>query len=160
MKKHVCVCQQFAFFVSMVASMICFSSRLVAAETIVDNLRGFTLKLPDGFAPAPQFVGVRPNIIHAFAVGDPNDASQIKLFIEKMNGTIGRERLKPEQLPPGFRGRLFTMRWHGFDIDAFEVPEQVGDIGFISYNVQVPLRLSPTTSLLRPTVSSFLHSWA
>ncbi len=62
------------------------------------------------------------------------------LFIEKLGGTIGRERLKQEQLPPGFQGRLFTTKWQQFEVDGFEIPEQIGDVQAITYNVQIPLK--------------------
>lgn len=127
--------------------------RSTAAETIVDNERGFTLRLPDGFQPYPDLVGATPNIIHAFVSGDPSDSElDIILFVEKMAGVIGRERLKPGDLPPGFHGRLFTAVWQGFEVDGFEVPEQLGEISTITYNVQIPLqRAAIQVKLFGPT---------
>ena len=112
-----------------------------AGETIVDEARGFTLTLPDGFVADPDLVGVAPGIVHAFVLGDPTDDDlDIILFIEKLRGTIGRERLKQEDMPPSFQGRLFTAQWQGFTVDAFEIPEQLGDIQTITYNLQIPLK--------------------
>lgn len=117
------------------------ASRLCAGETIVDPERRFTLTLPNGFSAYPGVVGTAPNIVHAFVLGDPNDdAIDIFLFIEKMRGTIGREHVKPEDLPPSFQGRSFVTSWQGFQIDGFEVPEQAGEIETVTYNVQIPLR--------------------
>jgi hypothetical protein len=134
MKSHRTVTMS-ATFVLLLAS---FAS---AGETIVDDARGFTLTLPDGFVPNPAIVGAAPEIIHGFVLGDPTDDElDIVLFIEKMRGTIGRERLKSEDMPPGFQGRLFTTQWHGFELDAFAVPEQLGEIKTITYNIQIPLK--------------------
>lgn len=119
------------------------SSHVSAGDTVVDEALGFTLRLPDGFVANPDLVGAAPNIVHCFVLGDPTDDKQdIFLFIEDMRGVIGRERLKPEELPPGFQGRLFTTQWQGFDVDAFAVPEQVDEVKFINYNVQIPLKRS------------------
>ena len=128
-----------AFTISAV--LLLLTSVAYAGETVVDDARGFTLTLPDGFEQNSELAGAAPDIIHAFVLGDPTDDElDIILFIEKMQGTIGRERLKPEDMPPGFQGRLFTTTWQGFDVDAFAVPEQLGEIETITYNVQIPLK--------------------
>jgi len=91
--------------------------------------------------PNPDLLGAAPGIVHGFMLGDPTDDElDIILLIEKMSGTMGPELLKPEDMPPGFQGRLFTTQWQGFDIDAFAVPEEVGEIKTITYNAQVPLK--------------------
>jgi hypothetical protein len=127
--------------IAVIANVLLLASRLSAGETIVDDARGFTLALPDGFVANPDIVGARPDIVHGFVLGDPTDEDlDIILFIQKMRGTIGRERLRAEDLPSGFQGRLFTTQWQGFEVDAFEVPEQIGEIQTITYNVQIPLK--------------------
>ncbi len=126
---------------AVVAIVLMLTSHLTAGETIVDETRGFTLTLPDGFVANPDLVGATPDIVHGFVLGDPTDEDlDIILFIEKMRGTIGRERLKPEHMPPNFQGRLFTTQWQEFEVDGFEVPEQLGEIETITYNVQIPLK--------------------
>jgi hypothetical protein len=112
-----------------------------AAETVIDKAHGFSLTLPEGFVANDELRVAAPNIIHAFVMGDPNDdAMDVVLFIEKMKGTIGPQRLKQEDLPPGFQGWLATAKWQGFEVDAFEVPERVGEIDTVTYNVQIPLK--------------------
>lgn len=118
------------------------SSHGVAGETIVDNTLGFTLTLPDDFEPNDDLAAVAPNAIHAFVLGDPSDDQvDVMLFIENLRGVIGRERLA-EKLPPGFQGRLFVTHWRGFEVEAFEIPEQVDGVEFVTYNVQIPLKRS------------------
>lgn len=111
-----------------------------AGETVRDEARGFTLSLPDGFRPNAALSQV-PKVTHGFVYGDPDDTEpDIMLVIEEMRGTIGRERIKASDLPPGFDGRHFVTRWQGFDVDAFEVREAAGDVRYLTFNVQVPLR--------------------
>jgi hypothetical protein len=125
----------------MSVTFLLLTSLVGAGETVVDDVHGFTLTLPDGFVPNPELVRAAPDIIHGFILGDPTDDElDIVLIIENMRGTIGRERLKPEDMPPGFQGRLSTTQWQGFEVDAFTVPEQVGEIETITFNVQIPLK--------------------
>lgn len=125
----------------IVAAIIMLTHQLSAGETIVDEARRFAMMLPDGFVANPDLVGAGPDIVHGFVLGDPTDEDlDIMLFIEKMGGTIGRERLKPEHMPLGFQGRLFTTQWREFEVDGVEVPEQLGEIKTITYSVQIPLK--------------------
>ncbi len=138
MNSRFTTCRALTVFAAIV---VLLSPHLGRGETVVDDARGFTLTLPEGFVRDPYLVRAAPAIVHGFILGDPNDDQlDIILFIEQMRGTIGRERLKPEGLPPGFQGRMFTTRWQGFDVDAFELPEQLGEIKTITYNVQIPLK--------------------
>jgi len=127
--------------IAAVAVALMLTSHANAGETLVDETRGFTLVLPDGFVANPDLVGASPDIVHGFVLGDPTDEDlDIILLIEKMRGTIGRQRLKPEDMPSDFQRRLFTTKWQEFEVDAFEVPEQLGEIQTITYNVQIPLK--------------------
>lgn len=111
------------------------------AETVVDQSHGFTLTVPDGFVRSPDLVDAVPEIIHAYVLADgESDELRILLMIEDLGGTIGRERLKVADMPPGFSGKLFTTTWNGYEVDGIEVPEQAGDISAITYNVQIPLK--------------------
>ncbi|QDT51310.1 hypothetical protein Pan258_53990 [Symmachiella dynata] len=124
-----------------VVMLLHVSMQLQAKEVVVDQDRGFALTLPDGFVVSPEIVNTNPRIIHSFVLGDPNDdVLDIFLLIENMGATIGREPLKPENMPPGFQGRLFSMTWQGYKVDAFEVPERLGEISVMTYNVQIPLK--------------------
>ena len=123
------------------AAILLLASHVCAGETAADNTRGFTLTLPDGFVANSELIGAAPEAVDGFVLGDPTDNElDIVLFIERMRGTIGRKRLTPDDFPPGFQGRVFTTRWQGFDIDGIAVPEQVGQIKTITYNVQIPLQ--------------------
>lgn len=125
----------------IVAIMVLPPSHLTAASIITDDDCGFTLTLPDGFVPKPELVVDQPDIVHGFVLVDPtNDEVGIILLIEKLHGTIARERLDPEDMPLELRAGIFTTQWQDFDIDVVTVPEQLGELKIITYNVQIPLR--------------------
>ena len=111
------------------------------ADTVTDPTLGFTLKLSSDFIPRSDLVGATPDIVHAFQYGDATDEGiAVLLLVEKLGGVIGRERLKTQDMPPGFTGKLFVTTWQGFEIDGFEVPETVNGLDVITYHVQIPLR--------------------
>lgn len=121
--------------------LIVVSSTTALAETINDTSLNFTLKLPPGFAAHQAFIDLTPDLAHAFVYGDPEDDQlDIVLFIRPMKGAIGRTPLDPSGLPPGSSVRLFSTRWGEFEVDAFEVPELIDGVEFITFNVQIPLR--------------------
>jgi hypothetical protein len=114
-----------------------------AAESINDPKLGFTLTLPDGFVPAaPEIRQRNPKIAHAYTFGEPDENGVIiTLMIEPMGGTIGRERLKPKDIPANIHGEIGApVRWNGFDLDQFIVYERLREQQYLTYNVQVPLK--------------------
>lgn len=111
------------------------------ADTVSDPKLGFTLKLSSEFTRRPDLVGATPDIVHAFEFGEAAEGEiAVLLLIAKLGGVIGRERLKKQDMPPGFKGELFVTTWQGFEIDGFEVPETANGIDAITYNVQIPLK--------------------
>ena len=123
------------------ATFLPVAARLSGGEEIVDQEYGFALVLPDGFQRDPRLVDADPDIIHAFLLGNPDDAEpDLVLVVQKLPGLIPPERIRPEEVPPGFQGRIFSMTWKGREVDAFEVPGQLAGIATLTYNVQIPLR--------------------
>lgn len=109
------------------------------AEPLNDVNLKFSMTVPDGFVRDAELARAQPDFIHAFRKDEPEDVGVI-IIIERMRGTLGRERLDASNRPPGFVGRVLTARWRDFDVDAFEVPEESNGIKIINYNVQVPLK--------------------
>ncbi len=101
----------------------------------------FTADLPDGFVPAPQVVAANPKFVQAFQRTD-DDGIVTAVVFDRMGGTIDRKPLDPKYLPPGSKARLLRTHSHGFAVDEFEVPEQLGPTAMVNYNVQVPLKPS------------------
>ena len=85
-------------------------------------------------------------------MGPPRSCTRLCLVTRRMTistfpcssnrwgGTISRKRLQRGDLPPEFQGRLFTAEWQGFEVDATEIPEQLGEAPTITYNVLIPLK--------------------
>jgi hypothetical protein len=124
---------------SVIASLVLCRASVVSAEQVNDSNLKFSLSIPDEFVRDPQLAGAQPDFVYAFRKTEPQDIGVV-IIIERMRGTIRRERLDLSKAPPGFAGRVLTVRWHDFDLDALEVPEQVNGIETVNYNVQVPLK--------------------
>ena len=124
-----------------VIAVVLVGTSLLAGESFEDTAFGFRMTVPDGFVRNKAMATSNPKIIHVFErESASNKQIQWMLFIEKMRGTIGREPIRKADMPAGFKGRLFKTQWQGFNVDAFEVPEQVGSIQTITFNVQIPLK--------------------
>jgi hypothetical protein len=124
----------------LATSTLLLLATLASAARVEDANLGFTIEIPEGFEPDPAILAADADFIHAFAKDDPAGGLSTIIVIERMRGTIGRERLDPAKLPPGFKGKLFTARWNGFDVEATEVPEELNGVPTVNYNAQVPLK--------------------
>jgi hypothetical protein len=122
----------------MALTLLCCLSAARAEQIDDPNLK-FSLVIPDGFVRDPQLAQAQRDFVYAFRKAEPQDIGVV-IIIERMRGTIGRERLDTSKMPPGFAGRVLTVRWRDFDIDALEVPEEVNGIETVNFNVQVPLK--------------------
>ena len=111
------------------------------AETIKDSQLEFTLRLSDEFTVRPELVAGTPDVVHAFQYGEAAENEMpVLLIIERMGGVLGRDRVDPQDLPPGFAGTHFVTSWKGFQLDGFRIPESLNELDIITYNVQVPLK--------------------
>lgn len=108
-------------------------------EQLTDPDLHFSVTIPDGFVRDPAIMAARRDFAHAYRMRTKDEFGNL-IIIERMRGTIGREKLNSSHLPKGAAGRLTTVRWKDFDLQAFEIPETAGDLSIINYNVQVPLK--------------------
>ena len=113
---------------------------LASAARVEDANLGFTIEIPEGFEPDPAMLAANRYFVHAFARDDAGGGLSTIIVIERMRGTIGRERLDPAKLPQGFKGKLFTAKWNEFDVEALELPEELNGVPTVNYNAQVPLK--------------------
>ena len=125
-----------------VATFLLVAPSRVAGETIIDKKREFKLKVPAGFTPNKGPFAFTPDTLYSFVRTDPtNSDNEISLRDHNaVRGTIGREHLKPEDLPAGSDARLFIEHWQGFEVDAFEVRLDLLGYSTLTYNVQIPLK--------------------
>lgn len=121
--------------------ILSFVVSIVGGDTVADPRLGFTLELPSEFRPRSDLIGASPDVVHAFEFREAAAGEvPVLVFIEKLGGVIGRERLTKQSMPSGFTGELFVTSWQDFEIDGFEVPEKLNGIDVVTFNVQVPLK--------------------
>ncbi len=126
-------------FCTAPAILILALATLGRAEEIRDANFRFSMTIPDGFERLAQLPPGKPNWLYGFVKKEPSGV-WVSIVVERMRGTIGRERLDPQDLPAGSHARLHTVRWRGFDIDAIETPEESGGLALVTINAQVPLK--------------------
>ncbi len=108
-------------------------------DQIKDPSLRFSMTIPDGFERTQVLPPNKPNWMYGFVREEPS-GDRVAIVVERMRGTLGRERLEPGDLPAGSKARLHTVRWHGFDIDAIESPEEAGGVELATFKAQVPLK--------------------
>ncbi len=125
--------------VAAAAMVVLAAWPVCAADTFRDPQLGFTFEVPGGFEPEHQPVFDLPGILCTFSRPATGEG-QIKtfLFIKRLKGVIGPERMSPELAPPHVK--LTTTRWQGYVLDVFEVSETVDGVAILTCNVQVPLK--------------------
>jgi hypothetical protein len=112
----------------------------VRGETLKDDRLGFTLQIPEGFVPYEELLGRQPKLAHAYLAHDPDGQRKYLLQIAPLGGILDREKLTKGQKPPEFKGKTFHVPWKGFEIEAFQTPEEIDDQKFLTYTVNVPLK--------------------
>ncbi len=111
------------------------------SQTLDDPSYGYKLTIPPGFTENKlPLQGANPDIVHMYIRGQLEDRNNATLIlITRMHGTLGRETIKAADLPPGSKASTFKTTWKGYQIDAFEVPETVEGMNYLTYNAQIPL---------------------
>jgi hypothetical protein len=109
-----------------------------SATRVQDAEMGFSFDLPEGYEPFPP-AGKPQGYRHAFLRQVANEPNRV-LLVNPLGGTLGRQRLKPEEIPPGRGVSLTAFNWRGVQVDAIRVPEKLDDTDYLTFNVQIPLR--------------------
>lgn len=110
------------------------------AEDVTHPVLGYTLRVPEGFVADAALAAANPNFTHAFRKTTPGDDVGLMLIVERLRGTIGGERLKRSDLPPGLNAQLTVLNWQGVDIDLLEFNEETPVGTVFNFNAQIPLR--------------------
>src|SRR6267154_2058825 len=114
---------------------------LLALQAAGNADLGYVMSLPDGFGAIPaEFAGGRAGDAVGCWAGEGSQSNQgaIVLCVQRMHATLGREHLKPSDLPA--RSQLVTVRWNGLDIDAIRTDTAQTGAAITVYTAQVPLR--------------------
>jgi hypothetical protein len=98
---------------------------------------GYRLTLPEGFTDFPA--GTQKDVVACWTEVTPASPSgALILCIQRMRGTLGREHIRPEDIPAP--SQLVSFKWKGFDIDGLRTDTAQGGIQFVVFAAQVPLR--------------------
>lgn len=125
------------------------SALAAPGATVSDPEHGFTLVVPEGYVDYPE--GKPPNMLYAFARGNPDDASFGILQLQALGGTIGREPLIRSTVERAARDSVknagieiegFDYRkiaWKGFELELVVTKIHGGDKHLVTLSTQVPL---------------------
>jgi hypothetical protein len=99
---------------------------------------GYRLTPPDGFMPYAEG-RAQKDIVDCWIEATPASANGSIVFcVQRMRGTLGRERMKREDLPASVE--LTTFKWKGFDIDGVRSAHEESGDPVVVILAQVPLR--------------------
>ncbi len=62
------------------------------------------------------------------------------LLVKPPSGTLPPQGVRPEDLPPGESISLTAFKRSGLKVNQAREVEQIGDTGYVTFNVQIPLR--------------------
>jgi hypothetical protein len=129
----------------LVAVLILGCSFSAEAAVLRNEDLGLKVGIPQGFRPN---IDDPPggDVLASYVRRDDRTNVAIALRVERLRGTIGRERLKEEEaqellprmgLPPGTTLDIVEARWQGFTIDVMRMRTPNG---YLSLVAQVPLK--------------------
>lgn len=126
-----------SFFTSLLVCLLTPAE----VEVFQDSDLGFSVPIPAGCMRNAEIERSSPKIICAFVEPNPDGGIFRRLFaIERMNGTIGREKLDPRDLPKGSETSIFTEKWRSYEVEAFRIVETAGETQLLTFNAQIPLK--------------------
>ena len=107
-------------------------------QTATNSQLGYKFTLPDGFVAFPAGK-TQPDVVDCWTEFMPaSSRGALILCVQRMRGTIGRERLARKDLPPQIE--LTTFKWKSFDIDGLRTDTTQAGMPVVIYAAQVPLR--------------------
>jgi hypothetical protein len=115
------------------------TSTLRAGETVSHKQLGLRLTVPDGFVQTPDHV--QGKVIYAFQ-RPPKEGREVGtlILVSRLGGVLDRKKPDPQQIAAENPQVTFTTeKWKSFDVDVSRVPEQIGEVQTVTFNVLVPL---------------------
>lgn len=99
----------------------------------------YQCRIPEGFQDFPQGKQM-PDVVHSHLKGDPSDSElDVVVLVEALTGTLGRDYLTDEMLPPDGSASFVYVEWRSFKLQGTRIRETLGAATTITYNVMVPL---------------------
>jgi len=99
---------------------------------------GYHFTLPEGFGPFPSGRSQQDVVDCWTETAAVSPSGALVLCVQRMRGTLGRERLKQQDLPAAMQLRSLT--WKGFTIDGLRTDTVESGNPVVILAAQVPLR--------------------
>lgn len=108
---------------------------------------GYQFTVPEGFVAFPEGLASNPDLVECWAEGEPaSQQGAVILCVQRLHGVIGREPMKPDELPVG--ARLTTLRWHEFELQGVQAQVERDEGPAFTLVAQVPLKPEAVQLLL------------
>ncbi len=109
------------------------------AQVAASTQYGYRFPLPAGFADFPEAAAANADIVQCWSESAPAAPSgALIMCVQRLHGTIGREAVRQQDLPPG--AKLVHYKWKGFDIDGMRTDTAESGNPVVILAAQVPLR--------------------
>ncbi|HXI33577.1 MAG TPA: hypothetical protein VNH63_05795 [Gemmatimonadales bacterium] len=109
------------------------------AQVAASTQYGYRFPLPAGFADFPEAAATNADIVQCWSESAPAAASgALIMCVQRLHGTIGREGVRQQDLPPG--AKLVHYTWKGFNIDGSRMDTVESGNAVVILAAQVPLR--------------------
>lgn len=111
----------------------------ILAQVAASTQFGYRFPLPAGFADFPEATATNPDFVQCWSERTPVSSSgALIMCVQRLHGTIGREALRPQDVPPG--SQLVHYKWKGFDIDGIRTDTAESGNPVVILSAQMPLR--------------------
>ena len=111
---------------------------LRADQHVVNNPLGFQLIIPDGFVQ--EDFRATGKMLHVFRRPASGDGQATYIFVSRLDGTIGREKISSKQaaaVKPGMT--ILSDKWRSFDVEVFRIADIVEGRQTVRLHAQIPL---------------------
>lgn len=109
------------------------------AQLATNTQYGYRFPLPAGFTDFPEATAANPDIVQCWRESTPAASSgALIMCVQRLHGTIGRDGLRPQDVPPG--SQLVHYKWKSFDIDGIRTDTAESGNPVVILAAQMPLR--------------------
>jgi hypothetical protein len=112
-----------------------------------DASLGYQFTVPEGFVTYPEGRSANPDLVECWTEDEPVSAQgALVLCVQRLHGTIGREPIRPDELPAG--AQLTALRWREFDLQGVRAMTERDEGPSFSLVAQLPLKPEAVQLLL------------
>ncbi len=109
------------------------------AQVAANTQLGYRFPLPEGFVDFPAATAAQPDLVGCWTESvAASTGGALIICVQRLHGTIGREGLRQQDLPPGTQ--LVHYKWKGFAIDGTRTDTAESGTPVVILAAQVPLR--------------------